>query len=1046
MRKRIIFLTFLIFLCVTAFTQDYKSHVSTNIESYKQNMGYAKSLSIKANFYFSSGDYTKSIEIDNERLKILEAVVGENNMDYAITLAELALFYYYNKDIDNAIYYAKRALQKIETLEGKKSKWYLLTTQKLSHYYLSIEDFETAKYYQAEVDSIPIEDSQIIETDNNSNNYSDYSITREIMGYDEYPNAEKYRENVIWLSTQYIESGEYEKAYTLVKNLFSYITPNDSIAYFQYLPYLANCCHYMGYNDYAVNLWKEILSHVKNVNKVKDLQYADILENLAISYLGCRRIRDALFVQEESLDIKKSLFGEKSTAYASALAYTGHLYFLVGDREKSISILEKASIITNDLIGSNNYLYTEILRYLSHAYKHTSKEVELLEKACSILRNIGENIAYIDCMCSLAAAYADIGESLKAKETIYAVRENSYAQRYFKTNPEKYVKFLNCAASCHLCDREYEKAKELGINASEICKQIYGKTKQYSETFFILISCYSYLKDTTNLLSIIKESNMIEDIKDEVINNMRLLSNNYRKSYWTWLSPSLIDFIPTIAYVTKDDSIISQVYDISALITKGILLKMETELSDLIKLHGDSILQEDYKWYLLNIKKLDDVRNSYARDSILNVLVRQEDNIRQKLSRMGLFNNFNVSWTDIQKKLNDDDIAIEFITCRPDSVNQLNAALLLKKDYLCPKFVTLIDASQIKKFYLEGQSDSLFYNIWNPILEELKGVKNIYFSPSGEFHNIPIEHLPNKDGQYMHEQYNIYRLSSTQELLNPAKKHTNKDVVLYGGLNYNCDLPLVAKNDDLNISPSTIDRGLRDSLSNRSGFEPLPNTRIEISEISSILKQSKIHSVAFMGDDGNEDSFKKLSGRPIDIIHLSTHGLYVKEFDDKDHRSLYSRLLNKDEEQETSLIDRPLLRSFLVMAGGNQLPNHKFVPDDCEDGILTAQEISRLDFHGLDLVVLSACQTGLGDVDSEGVWGLQRGFKKAGANTILMSLDKVDDEATRILMVEFYRNLMNGKTKHQSLKDAQKHLRGVENGKYNAPKYWASFIMLDGLN
>ena len=105
-----------------------------------------------------------------------------------------------------------------------------------------------------------------------------------------------------------------------------------------------------------------------------------------------------------------------------------------------------------------------------------------------------------------------------------------------------------------------------------------------------------------------------------------------------------------------------------------------------------------------------------------------------------------------------------------------------------------------------------------------------------------------------------------------------------------------------------------------------------------------------------------------------------------------------------------------------------------------------MDFRGLDLVVLSACQTAMGDIDNEGVYGLQRGFKKAGANTILMSLDKVDDEATKILMVEFYKNLMSGKSKHQSLKDAQKYLRQVDNGKYDKPEYWASFIMLDGLN
>ena len=145
--------------------------------------------------------------------------------------------------------------------------------------------------------------------------------------------------------------------------------------------------------------------------------------------------------------------------------------------------------------------------------------------------------------------------------------------------------------------------------------------------------------------------------------------------------------------------------------------------------------------------------------------------------------------------------------------------------------------------------------------------------------------------------------------------------------------------------------------------------------------------------------------------------------------------------------DKPMTRSGLLFSGCNHVIHHEQIPDGEEDGILTAQEITMLDLRGLDLVVLSACQTGLGDIISgEGVLGLQRGFKKAGAKTILMSLDKVNDEATRILMVEFYRNLMSGKTKYQSLKDAQHYLRKVENGKYDAPKYWASFIMLDGLN
>jgi CHAT domain-containing protein len=137
-----------------------------------------------------------------------------------------------------------------------------------------------------------------------------------------------------------------------------------------------------------------------------------------------------------------------------------------------------------------------------------------------------------------------------------------------------------------------------------------------------------------------------------------------------------------------------------------------------------------------------------------------------------------------------------------------------------------------------------------------------------------------------------------------------------------------------------------------------------------------------------------------------------------------------------------MTRSGLLFAGANHILSGQPVPDGCDDGILTAKEISTLDLRGLDLLVLSACQTGLGEIKGDGVYGLQRGFKMAGAQTIVMSLWKVDDEATRILMTEFYKNYLSGKTKRESLLLAQQTLRKT----HPEPEYWASFILLDALN
>lgn len=156
--------------------------------------------------------------------------------------------------------------------------------------------------------------------------------------------------------------------------------------------------------------------------------------------------------------------------------------------------------------------------------------------------------------------------------------------------------------------------------------------------------------------------------------------------------------------------------------------------------------------------------------------------------------------------------------------------------------------------------------------------------------------------------------------------------------------------------------------------------------------------------------------------------------------------LSLDNADTDEIEDKELVRSGLLFAGANHtLEGDGVIPDGYDDGILTALEVASLDLIGLDLVVLSACQTAQGDLGDDGVLGLQRGFKKAGANSILMSLWKVDDKATQILMTQFYKNLVSGQSKSQSLQSAQRYLREYNNGRFNEPKYWAAFILLDGI-
>ena len=180
-----------------------------------------------------------------------------------------------------------------------------------------------------------------------------------------------------------------------------------------------------------------------------------------------------------------------------------------------------------------------------------------------------------------------------------------------------------------------------------------------------------------------------------------------------------------------------------------------------------------------------------------------------------------------------------------------------------------------------------------------------------------------------------------------------------------------------------------------------------------------------------------MSGTPAGIIHLATHGFFLEDVeDDEDNRDVMRQLGGGSRRA----VENPLLRSGLLMAGANRAWTGEDVIEGIEDGILTADEIAQMNLIKTQLVVLSACETGLGEAkSSEGVFGLQRAFKLAGVETLVMSLWQVPDNATAELMTGFYQLWLSGKTKQEAFATAQKKVRE----KYKEPYYWAGFVMMD---
>ena len=264
-------------------------------------------------------------------------------------------------------------------------------------------------------------------------------------------------------------------------------------------------------------------------------------------------------------------------------------------------------------------------------------------------------------------------------------------------------------------------------------------------------------------------------------------------------------------------------------------------------------------------------------------------------------------------------------------------------------------------------------------------------------------------------------------------------MVEYGGIQYDIQdsTQLISSAEKYKKSKPEMlaSRSLPNDSTRSAGWSYLSGTEKEVDDIAKLLQQDKVPYIKYAGVEANEESFKALSGNSPELLHIATHGFFLE--DEKQIRETgFMQMMNS---QNRTYIN-PLLRSGLLFAGANRAWTNQDVISGIEDGILTAEEISNLDLSKTKLAVLSACETGLGEVNnSEGVFGLQRAFKLAGVETLVMSLWKVDDTATSQFMLAFYQNLLAGKSKLESFKIAQKQIRE----QYKNPYYWAAFVMMD---
>ncbi|MCQ2975988.1 MAG: CHAT domain-containing protein [Bacteroidales bacterium] len=960
----------------------------------------------------------------------------------------------------------RRAKELYDSAQWQRAEPYFLLCRELA-----IKQYGENSLQYADILSINAELSL------NLDKYDDayYLINKSITIFNQNLNNESIVDySIILLRTAYFTQEDdilFKNTVEEFKNMYG----KNSNEYANSLFYLAKFYINKLENYQHEDLFLEALKIKSNLYGNNSIECARIMLELSFLYYNHKKFNELLNYSSKASEIIKNSIGENNPEYAFSLNCIALAYELIDDYEKQIELLEKAKTIFQETLGENHSRYFSILNNIAYYYAHIGE----YNKAIQILNGIKIKYQekygflssiYADFLINLGSYYSYINENNKAIDNL--VQAINIYKKIYGDNSDKYALCLN-NLSVVLALQDKNLAIKYLNEASEIFKKNHGiDNADYIMTLNNLALYYDGNEQIEILKNVVALSSKVlnkynsffqlynnnlgyaylknkqfEESVDYLVAaleiNIKRLSDNFAfmssemKEHYCEINKEEYDFIRKLIFkLPYNQKTLCAAYN-GELVNKSVLLASELQIDKMIKNSGDTILMNQYEeinnlkqllTYLIEDKTKD---NSYKCDSIRNILDKMERNLSKKCQKYGdITLPIKIRWNDVQASLKNDEVAIEFIKENlEDEANPSYGALILNKDMSYPVFVHLFNENEFyNKFndinYFINLEDTILYNmIWKPIEKYLKPNNKIYFAPIGLLTQTPIEFAYIDNTNTISDKYKIYRVSSTRNIVMNKKNIDFSDAIIYGGINYDTDTSIMFYNNkkyQVDKNPKTNNSSYLNTLNLQVDY--LPGTEKEMNNIYSLLTKGNINCIKLSYDEATEESFKYLSSNSKSLIHIATHGFFIQPDD--------VVLSNND----------ALNFSGLLFSGCNTSWSGVTLPLGVDDGILTSKEISQLDLSNTDLVVLSACKTGVGLSDYEGVFGLQRGFIKAGAKTLIMSLWNVDDFATTLLMTEFYKHLSAGKSKYESFNKAVRYLRNYPNSK---PKYWAAFIMLN---
>jgi CHAT domain-containing protein len=720
----------------------------------------------------------------------------------------------------------------------------------------------------------------------------------------------------------------------------------------------------------------------------------------------------------------------------------GSLYEDLGNLNFALENELKALEINKEL--GNKYALSKNYGVLGNLYagKLEYKEAMNYYKKCLLIEVELENTNSISLtlmnMGTLAES-AELGDSVtytafnNALLGFEEVGNNNEIARVYKNLGHfefKRNRFESAEMYYNKCYSIWLKTKNKDIRAVEL---------DLAKTFY----CRKKYFEAINLIE-----NVLSNNKKQIIDNYSILSeeqlgyfiSGFRESEWLL---SNIIFNGDKRYSNKAIGLLME----SRLFYKNLEINHSMAYKVALEFKSEKNIIEQYYLWQKKKKKVAqfmEIPEAHSQSEI-NAQIRQADSIEVELNKStsnftkkALLNETKVN--DIKRKLKEGEAALEIIrysryTYVPwdydstkvmpgysDSVMYLGLVITSTNEEIFAinlKNGNFLENEALSKYnyYTNNPTSKYdiesFNNYWKPFDSILTSFKKIYISPDGVYNKLNLGALFNtKNKKYLVEEKESTMVSSLAELISEEKPILNKglNAVLIG------DPKFLLEND-------RIDQlAVLDSTRNRMILSPLPGTKKEVVEIGSLLSKSKVKTSIFLNENAKEDSVKKIKSPTI--LHFATHGFFKQ-----DERKTRNPNFNLES----------MLKSGLVLSGAQNSENGDKLKGK-ENGLLYALEISEMDLRKTKLVVLSACETAKGVVQNGvGVYGLQRAFKKAGAQQIVMSMWSVPDEETVELMTEFYKYYLLNFDASKSLRLAQ--LNMIKKHPKD-PFYWGAFVVM----